>query len=142
MNLFELATRKKYRFESSKGLLSVEQLYELPLTAINGPSLNSVGKTIYSMLQNNEDTNFVDTVNTAVQQMNKVLNNKLEIVKEIIAYKQEQLVRQKKRIATLERNQQIMEIMDDKKNESMSKKSMKQLQAMLSEGIEELDEED
>ena len=142
MNLFELATRKKYRFESSKGLLSVEQLWELPLTAINSPSLNSVGKAVYSVLQNNEDTNFVDVVNTSVQRMNKVLNQKLEIVKEIIAYKQEQLIKQKKRIATLERNQQIMEIMDDKKNESMSKKSMKQLQAMLSEGVEELDEEE
>lgn len=41
-NLFETASRKKLRFAISKGEISVEQLWDLPLTSKSGDSLNGL----------------------------------------------------------------------------------------------------
>ena len=41
-NLFEVAARKKYRFDSQKGLLSVEELWDLPLQSTKSVSLDSI----------------------------------------------------------------------------------------------------
>jgi hypothetical protein len=51
MNIFEQATRRAIRFESAKGDLSVEQLWDLPLQSRNQFDLDTVAKTVNRQLK-------------------------------------------------------------------------------------------
>jgi len=56
MEMFAFATKKKIRFETSKGLLSVEDLWDLPLTSDNGrPNLDDIAKGIYKAMKEGEE---------------------------------------------------------------------------------------
>ena len=84
-NLFELATRKKLRFDSPKGELSVEQVWDLPLTSKTGTDLDTVGKTVLRALKDIDEESLVATKANPAKPMLEV---KLEIVKHIIGVKQ------------------------------------------------------
>ena len=44
MNIFEYAARSKIRFQSTKGELTVEQLWDVPLRSRDDFNLNAVAK--------------------------------------------------------------------------------------------------
>lgn len=81
-NLFEYAARKKLRFTSPRGLLTVEDLWDIPLRARNadGLDLNVVAKIASKALAETAE-NFVDTVKTA-EHTNREMA--LEVVKYVI----------------------------------------------------------
>ena len=62
-NLFLQATREKFRFESPKGDLSVEQLWDLPLTSRTGFDLDTVAKTVNADLKASNEESFVNVNN-------------------------------------------------------------------------------
>ena len=65
MNLFEIATRAKFRFDSLKGALTVEQLWELPLQSRTGVDLDTVAKGINASLKEVAEESFVPTARTS-----------------------------------------------------------------------------
>ena len=79
-NMFEVATRKKLRFESQKGLLSVEDLWDLPLVNGNKVSLDDVAKGLYKKLKSEDTVSFV----TPVSNSNIDTQLAFDIVKHII----------------------------------------------------------
>lgn len=83
MELFEIASRQKWRFATSRGELTVENLWDLPLQATGNPSLNSVAVGINSTLKSFADDSFVEPSKASKEQL--VLAQKLELVKHIIA---------------------------------------------------------
>lgn len=90
-NLFETATREKYRFASAKGDLTVEELWDLPLTAtttnrMQTTDLDSIALQLDDQLSKTTEKSFVRTV----KKENVVLKNKLELVKYIISVKMEE----------------------------------------------------
>lgn len=62
MNIFETASRQKLRFETSKGLLSVEDLWDLPLTSATGKvCLDGIAIELHKQLRSTADVvSFVD----------------------------------------------------------------------------------
>ena len=76
------AIRNKYRFDSSKGSLNVEDLFDLPLTSAKGVSLDEIAISLDRQLRETP-TSFV-TQRTAV---NAALQEKLDIVKYVISTK-------------------------------------------------------
>lgn len=80
MNLFENAARGKYRFPSSKGELTVEQLFELPLQSRNSFDLDSVAKALNAELKATAEESFV----AAVTPKKTELDEKFELVKYVI----------------------------------------------------------
>lgn len=62
MNIFEAAVRQKLRFGTSKGALSVEDLWDLPLSSATGKvSLNEIALTLHHKLKAEFDVvSFVD----------------------------------------------------------------------------------
>jgi hypothetical protein len=85
VNIFELATKQKLRFESLRGSLSTEDLWDLPLSAKNGVDLDTTARAINRDLKDVQEESFVD-VKPNPQANSLAL--KLEVLKHIIAAKQ------------------------------------------------------
>jgi hypothetical protein len=81
-NLFEYAARNKLRFNSPRGLLTAEDLWDIPLRARNadGLDLNAVAKIASKALAETAE-NFVDTTKTADHTRREMA---LEVVKYVI----------------------------------------------------------
>ena len=79
-------TEEKWRFDSVRGPLSLEEVYDLPLTGNNGLNLDSVAIAIYNEIKANEQTtvSFVDETSKSSKE-NQRLEGQLELVKERIA---------------------------------------------------------
>jgi hypothetical protein len=84
MTIFEKATREKFRYPSTKGLLTTEQLWELPLTAKSGFSLDDVAKAVNAELKAIDTESFVATETNPAK---AALETKLEVVKHVIAFR-------------------------------------------------------
>jgi hypothetical protein len=82
VTIFETATREKFRYPSTKGLLTTEQLWELPLTAKSGFSLDDVAKAVNAELKAIDTESFVATETNPAK---ATLETKLAVVKHIIA---------------------------------------------------------
>lgn len=78
--MFEKASREKIRFDSSKGLLSVEDLWDLPLTSAKSPSLDGIARSLHQKLKSGDDVSFVEKT----VKPNSIETLKFEIVKHII----------------------------------------------------------
>ena len=82
MTIFETATREKFRYPSTKGLLTTEQLWELPLTAKSGFSLDDVAKAVNGELKSVSTESFVATEPNPAK---ATVETKLAVVKHVIA---------------------------------------------------------
>jgi hypothetical protein len=82
VTIFEKATREKFRYPSTKGLLTTEQLWELPLTAKSGFSLDDVAKAVNTELKTIDTESFVATETNPAK---ATLETKLAVVKHVIA---------------------------------------------------------
>lgn len=127
--MFEKATRQKLRFNSSKGLLTVEDLWDLPLTSTTGkPNLDDIAKSLNREIREGDgETSFVEPTSPK----NTTTQLAFEIVKHVIAVRIAErnaaADAQKKR----ETKQKIMEIIENKQNEALAGKSLEELQAMV-----------
>lgn len=86
INLYKKAVEEKWRFDSVRGPLSLEEVYDLPLTGNNGLNLDSVAIAIYNKIKANEQmtVSFVDETSKSSKE-NQRLEGQLELVKERIA---------------------------------------------------------
>jgi hypothetical protein len=134
MDIFALATRKKYRFDSPKGQLSVEDLWDLPLEAPanrpDTPNLDSIAVALHKLIKEGEPASFVkkDKKRTSEFDLNQV---KFTIVKFIIDVKIVEAEQAALARLTKEKNQRILEIIAKKDDESLISKSREELLAML-----------
>lgn len=78
--LFEKASRLKLRFATNKGLVSSEDLWDLPLTSTMNTSLDSIAKGLNKSIKEGEEESFVVTRSDA----NNVLDLQFDIIKHII----------------------------------------------------------
>lgn len=130
MNLFELATRKKFRFPGNKGELTVEQLWDLKLTSVtDATTLDSVAISLATKLKDNGIGSFVNT--GKVPNENIELEQKLEVVKHIIASKEAE--NNAARIARANANeaQRLQELLERKQEEKMSQLTEDEILARL-----------
>ena len=130
MNLFEIASREGYRFDSVKRALTVEDLWALPLTTrANGASLDSVAKQINSQLKRSVEESFVTQKTSA----DSTLTNKLELVKYIISVRMEEANVAKVRADKAQEKAKILEILARKQEQSLENSSEEDLLAKLAE---------
>lgn len=86
-DLFVTVSRNKTRWPSPKGDLSVEQLWDLPLTSERGVSLNGIAVEVNRELKSITDESFVTPV---PNKRRKLLTLQLDVVKEIIRVRLEE----------------------------------------------------
>ena len=78
--MFEKSSRLKLRFETDRGNVSVEDLWDMPLTSRATTSLDDVAKQLHRSLKENEEESFVIEKSGA----NEMLEMKFSVVKHVI----------------------------------------------------------
>lgn len=120
-NLFEQATRQKLRFESVAGLLSVEDLWVLPLESANKPNLDAIAVELNRQLKGTDES-FVST-----GKKNKVLDLKFEIVKYIIEVRVAENTARLEESARLAKRTKLAELIARKQDQSLENMSLEEL---------------
>lgn len=122
MNIFERAVRSKLRFRSNKGMLSVEDLFDMSLA-----SLDQLAITVNKRLKESSEESFISqepSPNTEDQL-------RLDLLKHVI---QSKLVAQqaaKTRTENMARKAQLMNLLAEKKLESMKNMSEEDIKKEL-----------
>ena len=125
------ALEQKWRFPSKRGVLSLEDLFDLPLTKNNGVNLDAVAIEINKQFQEKQgSTSFVQSTSENTAEINK-LETMLEIVKTIIKQRQEENEAKLKRVELASKRKQLQELIDQKQAEAFASLSLEELQAQL-----------
>lgn len=123
MSLFEKATRQKERFDSVKGRLSVEDLWDLPLVSRTGADLDSVAKNIAKNMRETGEESFVTKVDPKIGK----LEFKLDIVKHIIAYRKDEIKARQEADERKERKERLGTVLEEKEMDELKSKSVKEI---------------
>jgi hypothetical protein len=124
--MFEKATRKKLRFESPIGALSVEDLWDIPLTSTSKTNLDDIARALYRQLKSSDDVSFVKTESKS----DETVQLKFDIVKHIIDVKVAEREAAQTASKNRERRQQILEIINRKENENLANSSIDELRKL------------
>ena len=79
--MFKKATRLKLRFETSRGVLTTEDLWDLPLQ-----ELNTIAKSLNKTLKSIEEEDFLEEINNE----DKITKMQFDIVKHILDTKKDE----------------------------------------------------
>lgn len=125
---FEKATRLNFTFDSPKGVLQVQDLWNLPLTSGTGKAcLEDIAQGLNQQLKESNETSFFSKPPSAGIE---VVQEKLEIVKHIGAVR----IAENEKAATArvnaEKKQKILEIIARKQDDSLAGASLEELQKM------------
>lgn len=127
MNIFEQATRGKLRFPSTKGMLTVEDVWILPLTSTRSDSLDSLAKAANAEVKAGEEESFVEVKTTS----NTIAQLQLDILKHIIAIRLQENKDKAEAAERKAKKEQILSLIANKENEALANKSTDELQALL-----------
>ena len=126
-NIFEQATRQKLRFSTSKGNLSTEELWDMPLTNTDTFNLNSIAKHLHKQLKSEDEVDFVGGTTTE----DTLLKLKFDVVKRIIDVKLVERTTREQMEAKRQKNARIREIIARKQDEALEGQSLEELTKLL-----------
>lgn len=130
MNIFERASRAKTRFQSTKGFISAEDLWDLPLTSRTGFDLNTVAKTVNAALREASEEDFV---NPAVNTAKTNFDLQLEIVKHVIASKLADKLAAETREKRVEERKRLLAALENKQDEQLRGMSAEEILKKIAE---------
>jgi len=128
VNIFEFATKNKLRFASSRGLLTVEQLWDVPLRSGDDFNLNAVAKVASKAWKDLTEESFVETVKTPEHTRREAA---LELVKYVIEAKLGEETAAKKRADNKVEREKLLQILAEKQEGKLSALSEKELQRRI-----------
>lgn len=120
MNIFEQASKKKIRFSSNRGDLTVEQLWDMPLQSKSGFDLDTIAKEVNRGIKESSEESFVTTKASPVK---SGLELQLEILKHVIAVKIEAAASAAKRAENEARRAKLIEALENKQNSELNNMS-------------------
>ena len=126
--MFEKASRLKLRFDSLKGQLSVENLWDLPLQSKSGFDLDTVAKTVNQELKGVTEESFVET---CANPRKGELELKLEIVKHVIKTRQDENAAAANAVAKREERKRLEGILATKQASALEQLSVEEIQKRL-----------
>lgn len=130
--MFELASKKKIRFASSRGNITVEDLWDLSLE-----QLDTIAMALNKRVKESAEESFI----TKSPKADKTLMLSLEIVKSVIETKMEQADKRRKAQENKAKIDKYLELISQKQDEALTKKSLATLQKELA-GISEAEAEE
>lgn len=120
-NLFEMATRNKMRFPSTKGELSVEDLWDL-----SDKDLDVVYKNLKDQEVKSSEESLLDDAN-----VDPKLTAAIGIVKYIFTTKRNERLAEKERINKKRTQRKYIDALSKKQDEAIEKMSEAELRAMI-----------
>lgn len=128
--MFEQASRLKVRFDTPAGLLSAEDLWDLPLTSATGrANLDDIARGLHGALKEASDNvSFVAPVSNSTDER---LQLGFDIVKRVIEVRVAERDAAKSEADRKARKQRIMGIIAQKEDEKLSNTSVEELRQML-----------
>lgn len=128
-DIFAIATRKKFRFDTPQGFLCVEDLWDLPLQTIrpNKASLDAIAIGLNREIKESDTTSFVDDAPTASDDTKTMFDIVLHVIS---VRKEENKAAETKRI-NVEKKNRILEIIASKEDESLASKSVDELRELV-----------
>ena len=120
-NLFELATRKKFRFPY-KGTTSVEDLWDLSVR-----NLDTVFKALNAEAKQASEASLL----TIKSDKETILDAKIAIVTHIVNVKLAEAAEREQAAAICEQKRKLEALIANKQDEALQGKSIDELQAML-----------
>jgi len=130
--MFDLATRQKLRFTTTKGDISVEDLWDLPRNNEKGLSLKSIARTLLVQLKDiNAIDEFADDKDEIENEETTILKLKLDIVKFILKVKLDEFENKKNQNQIKAENQRILELIGKKQDQELESLSIDELKAKL-----------
>ena len=126
--VFMEASRKKFRFPSPKGELTVEQLWDLPLQAPNGFDLDIVARTVSRQLKAQTEESFVTPSNNSLAE---TLQAQLHLVVYIIETKKKEAADKANAATKRAERARLTDILHLRTQQDLMAKSPAEIQAML-----------
>ena len=127
VNLYKVAAEKRLRFPSVRGSLTVEDLFQLPLTSKNGADLDTIARTINAEVKREAEVSFVSKKSVRGAE----LQVRLEIVKDVISFKLDQEAEAESREANKAKKDKILRILARKEEEELEGLSAEELKALI-----------
>lgn len=125
--MFEKAIRSKLRFDTPRGMVNIEDLWDLPLTGV--VSLDNIAKDTNRAIKDGEEESFVH----AKSSNDSIMELKMDIVKHVIKIRLEENVARNNAAARKDRREELLSLIADKKHHEDGEKSIEELTKMLEE---------
>lgn len=126
--MFEKASREKIRFETPKGSLTVEDLWDLPLSSASGKAnLDDIARVLNKQLKETEDESFV----VKVKKNDNILRLKFDIVKHVIDVRLAESDEAEQRKVAKQKKDRLLAIIAQKEDEKLFSSSLDELKAMV-----------
>jgi hypothetical protein len=127
-NIFEFATRNKLRFTSVRGMLTVEQLWDVPLRSNDLFNLDTIAKTTNKALKEVSEESFVEANQTPELER---WTATMEVIKHVIAVKLEEEEANRRRAQNKLEREKLLSILAEKQEGRLSELSEKELQKRI-----------
>lgn len=125
MNIFEQATRQALSFATTRGMLTTQDLWQVPLRSKNGFDLDAIAKACNATVKEFAEESFVDKPVQAAGK--KTAELALEVVKHIIAVKLEEEAWTAARASKIKARERILQVMAEKQDEGLKAMSLEEL---------------
>lgn len=129
-NIYKEALLNRVRFSTNVGLLTPEEVMDLPLTSKSGLSVDSLAVDLVNKLKN-ENKEIVSLVNEDKEDIERYVDElKLEVLKDIIEYKKALIEEKRKAQAENSEKRRIMEALARKKEDKYNDMSIEELEEL------------
>jgi hypothetical protein len=129
-NIFEYASRNKLRFTSSRGEITVEQLWDVPLRSTDGFNLNAVAKAANEAVKVIGEESFVETTRTTAHTR---VEAAFEVVKHVIEIKLADEAAAKTRADNRIKREKLLNALAEKQDGKLSAMSERELKKQIAE---------
>jgi hypothetical protein len=130
-DIYKFAAQNQLRFPSTRGELTVEDLFALPLKSPSGFDLDTVARTVNTELKSVTTESFVESPKPNGQQ--ERLTVMLDIVKDVIKTKQDEAAAALAKQNRVVERRKILDAIAAQKDEKLRTSSIEDLEKKLAE---------
>ena len=128
-NMYKQAARVGLLFDTSKGMITINDLWTLPLQSNHGLCLDEIAVGLSREIESAGTVSFVTTLPT----VDRLVNLRFEIIKDVISTQLEAQESRKSTAEKVAKKQEILALIADKQKDALGNQSIDELTEMLNE---------